>query len=98
MSWTIFKIDENDNIEKVLQNEFVIENWNSLNIDKFKLIKYLDLYGDTVFNTLQFDDLIKDLKELKNLDITDLKILNELIQLINECKKDTHSYLKFCGD
>jgi hypothetical protein len=98
MSWTVYKIGEDGSLEKGLQNEFIIENWNSLNLDKFKLIKYLDQYGDTVFNSLQLDDLINDLRDLEKMKIKISKNLNELIQIILECKKDTHSYIKFFGD
>jgi hypothetical protein len=98
MSWTVMKMDERGQKEKALSSEFEIEGFDNLDSGKFKLIKYLDPYGDSTFGRTQFDDLTSDLKQLEKSGRVKTKQMHELIGLINECKHDVHTYLKFLGD
>jgi len=61
-----------------------------------KLVKYLDPYGDTIFNGLQMDDLITDLEKLQELNYNE--ITTKVIELAFECKANPHIYLVFYGD
>jgi hypothetical protein len=61
-----------------------------------KLIKYLDPYGDTIFNGLQMDDLITDLEKLQELNYSETT--TKVIELAVECKTNSHIYLVFYGD
>jgi hypothetical protein len=94
MAWTIILEDENKESVSTLSDEFDI-GVNS-DMSNFKLLCYLDAYGDTIFNHLQMDDLIKDLQSLK------LKktypLLDELKILAERCKNEEHTYLAFYGD
>ena len=65
-------------------------------IKKSKLIKYLDPYGDTTFNSLQMNDLISDLKKLN--EINNDGIIEKIIDLAFKCKIEPHTYLTFYGD
>ena len=69
---------------------------NPTEITEFKLIKYIDLYGDTVFNNLQMDDLIADLNRLKESNPS--YEIDPIVQLAVRCKSERHLYLKFNGD
>ena len=61
-----------------------------------KLIKYLDPYGDTIFNGLQMDDLIADLEKLQKFNYNE--ITAKVIRLAFDCKANPHTYLAFYGD
>ena len=98
MGWTVIKIDEDGREEKKLSDEFHIINFDNLDFGQFKLIKYLDPYGDSTFGSRQFDDLIADLRELEKTGQLIPKQMAELLELINECKSEVHTYLKFYGD
>ena len=98
MGWTVVKIDEEGQEEKKLSDEFDIMNFDNLDLGQFKLIKYLDPYGDSTFGSRQFDDLIADLKQLEKTGQIRTKQMSELLGLINECKSEVHTYLKFYGD
>jgi hypothetical protein len=63
MAWTITLIDENHCQQAQLDRELTVDIDPYRN--EFLLLRYLDLYGDTVFNCLQMEDLIKDLLRLK---------------------------------
>lgn len=94
MAWTIILEDENKEPLLSLNDEFDIGS--SIDLSSFKLLCYLDAYGDTIFNRLQMDDLIKDLQSLKQTEANPL--LNEIQMLAERCKKEEHTYLAFYGD
>ena len=63
-------------------------------------VKYINRWGNTIFNELQMDDLIKELvivtsesedKEVKTL-------IDQIDNLTQLAKKDVHVYIKFIGD
>ena len=65
MSYTIILEDENKVQLFSLKDEF---NIGLLNKMDFKLLCYIDPFGDTIFNRLQMDDLINDLQILRILE------------------------------
>jgi hypothetical protein len=67
--------------------------------ERFRLICYIDLYGDTVFNGLMLTDVINDLDQLLSLAIGKkaCEIARNLRGLA-EPSRQTHRYLKFIGD
>jgi len=81
-----------------MPKEFVLSNHEILDQENFKLLKYLDPYGDTTFNAFMFEDLIKDLTALKKILPGDKEQIDELINYAKECDNDIHTYLKFYGD
>ncbi len=94
MAWTIILEGEDKNIISSLSNEFTIVS-NS-NLREFKLLQYLDPYGDTIFNHLQMNDLIQDLQSLKLMENN--LLINEVQLLAESCKNKPHTYLVFYGD
>lgn len=94
MAWTIILEDENKETIASLSNEFEME-WSN-GAENFRLLCYLDAYGDTFFNRSQMDDLIKDLHSLKRIEAN--PILDEIQLLAERCKKEEHTYLAFYGD
>ena len=81
-----------------MPGEFILSDEEVLSKESFRLLKYVDPYGDTTFNAFMFEDLIKDLIELKSLLPTDKEQIDIVISYAKECDDKTHTYLKFYGD
>lgn len=97
MSWTVILEDENKIIIESLNEEFSISDLSYLEGGKFKLLIYLDPYGDTIFNNLQIPDLISDLAILKE-DYPNMELINEVMVLAKKSLEIVHSYIVFYGD
>lgn len=93
MGWTIIIEDENGNTKRTMPKEFILSDENILNNDSFKLLKYLDPYGDTTFNAFMFEDLINNFIELKKLLPTDKEQIDTVIEYAKEYNDDIHTYL-----
>jgi len=87
----INSIDDNDLLKKYIPE---------INNKEFYCLKYLDVYGDTVFNKLQMDDLNIELKRIQEKNKSDEigLLIEKLFELIEKCKNEVHLYLKFYGD
>jgi hypothetical protein len=94
MTLTISLEDETRKTIQILNCELVIES--NIDLSSFKLLRYLDAYGDTIFNRIQIDDLLIDLKKLDELATN--TIIKQVIELAERCKAQVHSYLCFNGD
>ncbi len=66
----------------------------------FALIRYIDWYGDTVFNRLQMEDFLEEWARLYEKAEADAerKVLREVESLASKCADDLHTYLRFIGD
>jgi len=66
----------------------------------YQLIRFVDWYGDTVFNRLQMDALLVDLKKLATAVKTEeeMELLRRVIHFAHRIKEEPHLYLKFYGD
>ena len=94
MSWKIVLEDEDGAILSFINEE--LDTKVSDDLTQFVLLRYLDAYGNTIFNRLQMDDLIQDLHRLKELDND--PILGAIKLLAERCKNETHNYVIFYGD
>ena len=67
---------------------------------EFHTIKYIDLYGNTIFNRAQAIDVIRELErvsaQIKGADA--LAQVQQIIALAKQVATDVHLYLKFIGD
>jgi hypothetical protein len=97
MSWSVFLEDENRIEIESLGEEFVMTSLTDIKSIDFKLIKYIDPYGDTVFNSLQMKDLITDFEVLAKLEPHN-KLVDKIILLSKMCLEQPHLYLVFYGD
>lgn len=93
MSWVVTLEDENRQV-KSSSIEFEIDA--TIDLSKFVLLRYLDPYGDTIFNRVQIQALIEDLLRLKSQ--YQVTALDEVIALAEQCKQEIHAYLVFYGD
>ncbi len=86
----------------VLENEsgdsicFLNEEVMLVGIEDCILLKYLDPYGDTVFNALQMKDVILDLEAIRSINLP--HIIDGIIGLAVKGIDTVHSYLVFYGD
>ncbi|MEK6947817.1 MAG: hypothetical protein AABX19_01095 [Nanoarchaeota archaeon] len=69
-------------------------------LKNLKLLKYVDPYSDTYFNTLQFEDLKKDCEFVKNnlKDNNIIESMKKIMDLIDDVKDDTGIFILFVGD
>jgi hypothetical protein len=97
MSWTVILEDAIKNALESLDEEFYIKDLGILMQEQFKLLPYLDPYGDTVFNNLQIPDIILDLSILKE-KYAEMILIDTVILLAEKSLKTVHSYLTFYED
>ncbi len=65
----------------------------------FSCLCFVDPYGDTVLNRLQFPALAEDLRLLRGCnDSRHEAVLREIEALIERCLAEPHLYLKMVGD
>jgi len=84
MAWTVVLEDENKTTISFLDFEVNSQLiFESLNGKPFKLLKYLDPYGNTIFNRLQMDDLISDLNIIQEINQNNIE---KVMALAIECK------------
>jgi len=98
MGWTITLEDEEGQAIQTLSKEFYYDELEQIKLDEFILLKYVDFYGDTTFNSLQLDDLITDLQKLKTILVIQIDTVEQIIELARQSKDRVHTYIKFYGD
>lgn len=66
----------------------------------FPLLGYIDLYGDTVFNTLQMEPFLEEWRRLteRACTVAENEFVRQVKELALRCQNETHLYLKFLGD
>ncbi len=66
----------------------------------FECLRYVDWYGDTVFNRLQMDSFLGDWQRIENNanSSEESEILQRVRDLATRCKEEPHLYLRFIGD
>jgi len=66
----------------------------------FQLLRYIDPYGNTIFNQLQMDTFLTEWEKIHS----EAKAQDEATawstvkQWANRCKNEVHLYLRFIGD
>ena len=63
-------------------------------------LRFIDPYGDTVFNQLQLGQFLIELETLRP-GITDLRLrrsLDQLLTFLRPCATQVHRYVKIVGD
>lgn len=68
--------------------------------ESFRLLRYIDRYGDTVFNQRQLDDLLDDWSRLKDRTQSDeeREVVDAVELLLKRGLEDVHRYIRFIGD
>lgn len=65
-----------------------------------RCLRYIDWYGDTVFNRCQIGDVLSELQLLLGKTRThgERTLIDRIIGLAQKCRDEPHLYLKFYGD
>lgn len=66
----------------------------------FTCLRFVDWYADTTFNALQVEELLHDLKRVRQAAQApdEANLLDEIVRLARKLQKEPHQYLKFYGD
>ncbi len=66
----------------------------------FQCLRFIDWYGDTVFNRLQMDVFLAELSHIAQKAQTkeQRELLSQIEDLARRCQRGPHLYLKFYGD
>lgn len=94
MSWTVVVEGEHKDQIACLSAEF--RTGVNLDHERFRLLCYLDPYGDTTFNRLQLEDLLWDFILLLAMEPNPLG--DELMALVKRSQEHVHQYVCFYGD
>jgi len=80
--------------------DFPTQMISYVNDDRFKCLRFIDPYGDTIFNNLQMEQLSEDLSllEISGANLLDVGAICAFRQLISKCCKEPHLYIKCIGD
>ena len=88
-------LEEISDLESLLARLF--PSWEDAS---FHCLRYIDPWGDTIFNHLQMDELISELQRIRA--TTSIESERAFIDAIEgmamRCKEGEHLYLKFLGD
>ncbi len=96
MGWTIVLEDESGVSLKLVSHEYEISDFSRRDLSETTLLKFLDPYGDLVFNRLQMDALFKDL--LQTVTYSNYQgIQAELKELHEAMISQAHLYIRFAG-
>lgn len=89
-----------ERIEEFLDPKGIIARLLPIGDNRFSLLRYIDLYGNTIFNRLQMEQLLFELEQLKNDDRTpeEIAVIEKLQEMARRCQNEPHLYLKFYGD
>ena len=66
----------------------------------FRALRYVDWYGDTVFNRSQMQDVLSELRLLlkRAKGDSESELVERILELALRCRQEPHLYLKFYGD
>lgn len=88
-------IEEAPDLENVLSR--VLPSWDDTS---FHLLRYIDPWGDTMFNHLQMDELVEELRRIREKTANEVErtFISKVGTMALRCKDGEHLYLKFLGD
>lgn len=66
----------------------------------FPILRFVDPYGDTVFNTVQMLQVIPELEQLRTKcgDARIAAVIGEALVLATRCKDEVGLFIRFAGD
>ena len=98
---TINLEDESGGLIKSIQDNGLLSKYiPEANDENYCCVKYINRWGNTIFNELQMDDLMKELVSItsKSEDKEIQMLIVQIHNLVEIAKQDVHLYLKFIGD
>ena len=66
----------------------------------YPLLGYIDLYGDTIFNSLQMEPFLEEWRRLSERAnaLSERDFVEKVERLALRCQSEVHLYIKFYGD
>lgn len=97
-------VDEEGRILKQVGQQFDTHYLDSLlpsaEDSRSQCLRFVDPYGDTVFNRLQMDQFLREWEELETRAASSdgKELLRSVRELAERCREGPHLYLRFYGD
>ena len=68
--------------------------------ESFQCLRFVDPYGDTIFNVVQMPTLLREVERLNQIADSDPQHahLGEIRRLAERCRDGVHTYIRFYGD
>jgi hypothetical protein len=68
--------------------------------EAYACLRFIDWYGDTIFNTMQVQHILIELNSLEQQSLSDeeRKLLADLRIMAQVCLSEPHLFLRFYGD
>ena len=87
-------------IESIQDNGLLGKYIPEANDKNYCCAKYINRWGNTIFNELQMDDLIKELvsRTSKSEDKEIQMLIVQIYNLVEIARKEAPAYIKFIGD
>lgn len=103
MAMTIALVDESHNpIGDVLIDEdgVITQALQGITDGSSICVRFIDPYGDTVYNPLQAAVLLCEWRELKVrfMEQDAIRLWTNIQKMIEHCSEEPHTYMKFVGD
>ena len=95
MSWGVRLQDERG--KPVINEDADIDFELVYAVASHKLLRYIEPYGDTVFNRRQMDDFIEGWKLIQPKTAEQRQEWEKVLRMATQCKDEVHLYLKFIG-
>ena len=88
-------LEEIPDLESLLARLF--PSWDD---DTFHCLRYIDPWGETTFNHLQMDEVIIELRRIREKTPVEAEraFIDAIEGMATRCKEGEHRYLKFLGD
>ena len=88
-------VDEADDINGRLERRLA-----RMNREQYAYLRYIDPYGDTIFNRLQMEEVIPEMERLfaGSADDGSNKFFEYLLNMAKCCRDGVDLYLEFVGD
>jgi hypothetical protein len=102
MSFFTINLENEDGtvVESIQDNGLLSKFIPEVHDNNYCCVKYINLWGNTVFNELQLDDFIKELKIItaKSEDENVKALVNKLIEFATRADNEGPGLIKFIGD
>lgn len=96
----ILEGEDREPIEQVEDPKNILHQLLPSEDDSYQHLRFIDWYGDTVFNRLQIRPFLSEWDRLTESAQTpdETSLLTRVRELALRCSQEPHLYLRFCGD
>ena len=97
----VLERENGEEVEKIEDPTNILHRFlPSFDDPSYFCIRFIDWYGNTVFNGLQMEIFIEEWRRIENLAKLEeeREILSKIADLAIQCQIKVHHYLKFYGD